>query len=144
VPILVVTTETRVTDVARARRAGATGIVHKPAPVESIMSEVRRLCATVPPEPTAAATTPGADGADQPVRVRWGSKTFRRFETFRPPNAAPQLVCPSCDRRLDYQNSRVGGVTDRFAEQWDRYVCPGTCGTFEYRHRTRKLRSLAS
>jgi hypothetical protein len=67
---------------------------------------------------------------------------FRRFDTSTPPHAVPFLVCPSCDRRLEYRKSRVGGVTSRFAEQWDEFICPATCGTFEYRHRTRKLRPV--
>jgi hypothetical protein len=140
-PILVITTETRLTELARARRAGATGILHKLAPLESILDEARRLCASVPQEGTEDSNTSGAD-SDESIAVRCGSKSFRRFETVRPPYAAPPLVCPSCDRRLEYRKSRVGGVSRRFAEQWDEYICPGTCGTFEYRHRTRMLRPI--
>ena len=140
-PIMVVTTETRLTEVARARRAGATTILHKPALVPAILDEARRLCTSPLPECTAASSTGSAD-AEEPIGARSNSKSFRRFETSTPPHAAPLLVCPSCDRRLEYRKSRVGGVTSRFAEQWDEFVCPATCGTFEYRHRTRKLRPV--
>jgi CheY-like chemotaxis protein len=135
-PIMVVTTETRMTEVARARRAGATTILHKPPLFHSILDEARRLCTGSIPESADANSTGSADAAEEPTGARRHSKSFRRFETSTPPHAAPVLVCPSCDRRLQYRKSRVGGVTNRFAEQWDEFVCPGTCGTFEYRHRT--------
>jgi CheY-like chemotaxis protein len=141
-PIMVVTTETRMTEVARARRAGATTILHKPALFQSILDEARRLCASPPAECTDASSAGSADAPEESAGARSHSKSFCRFETSTPPHAAPLLVCPSCDGQLEYRKSRVGGVTSRFAEQWDEFVCPGTCGTFEYRHRTRKLRPV--
>jgi DNA-directed RNA polymerase subunit RPC12/RpoP len=50
------------------------------------------------------------------------------------------LRCISCDAELAYHKSRIGGVTQRDAEQWDEFRCPRCRGAFEYRHRTRKLR----
>jgi predicted RNA-binding Zn-ribbon protein involved in translation (DUF1610 family) len=40
-----------------------------------------------------------------------------------------------------YEQSHIGGVSAKHPEQWDDFICP-TCGTFEYRHRTRKLRRV--
>jgi len=53
------------------------------------------------------------------------------------------LVCPNCDRALQYVRSHVGGVSARLSEQWDYYTCHGACGTFQYRQRTRRLRQVA-
>ena len=36
----------------------------------------------------------------------------------------------------------VGGVSARDPEQWDYYTCPGACGQFRYRQRTRKLQPV--
>lgn len=141
-PIMVVTTETRITEVARARRAGATTILHKPALFQSVLDEARRLCTSPLPECIDTNSTGSAEAAHESAGARRNSKLFRRFDTSTPPHAVPLLLCPSCDRRLEYRKSRVGGVTSRFAEQWDEFICPATCGTFEYRHRTRKLRPV--
>ena len=54
-----------------------------------------------------------------------------------------RLVCPNCDRPLQYVRSHVGGVSARLSEQWDYYTCHGACGTFQYRQRTRRLRRVA-
>jgi hypothetical protein len=62
-----------------------------------------------------------------------------RFTTTTPPLPPPELVCPSCDQKLAYECSHVGGVSDRHPEQWDAFRCT-SCGSFEYRQRTRKLR----
>jgi hypothetical protein len=55
----------------------------------------------------------------------------------------PPLVCPACDRALQYVRSHVGGVSERLPEQWDYYTCHGACGTFQYRQRTRRVRRVA-
>ena len=68
-------------------------------------------------------------------------KMHVRCTTTDPPTAPPALRCPKCDCALIYERSHLGGVSNRLAEQWDDYTCPA-CGTFEYRHRTRKLREL--
>ena len=67
------------------------------------------------------------------------SKAHQRFTTTAPPAEPPALTCPTCDRPLTYEQSHIGGVSDRHPEQWDDFTC-STCGTFQYRHRTRKLR----
>jgi len=67
------------------------------------------------------------------------TKVHARFTTTTPPALPPQLVCPLCDCPLTYEHSHIGGVNASHTEQWDRYVCGSSCGTFEYRQRTRKL-----
>jgi hypothetical protein len=69
------------------------------------------------------------------------SKSHQRFTTTVPPIEPPALTCPSCDHPLKYDHSHIGGVSDRHAEQWDYFAC-STCGPFQYRHRTRKLRRV--
>ena len=61
--------------------------------------------------------------------------------TTRPTPPAPDLMCPRCHRPLRYQNTAIGGVPGHL-ERWDTYSCL-TCGTFEYRHRTGDLKSIA-
>ena len=138
-PILVVTTETTVADVGRARRAGATAILHKPVVIEMVVAAARRLCEAPPTAndnaPSAATNDPG-DVRRAPKKVT----AFRRFDTSNPPHDVPNLACPSCGHVLHYQQSRVGGVNSANPEQWDLFVCQSACGSFEYRHRTRKLR----
>jgi hypothetical protein len=67
-------------------------------------------------------------------------RAFQRFKTTTPPLEPPELVCPACDHKLQYQGSHLGGVSDRHPEQWDEFRC-AACGPFEYRQRTRKLRA---
>jgi len=43
---------------------------------------------------------------------------------------------------LKYLHSHIGGVSARHSEQWDYFECPGACGTFQYRERTRRLRKV--
>jgi DNA-binding response OmpR family regulator len=69
-------------------------------------------------------------------------QSHQRFHTTTPPQEPPVLMCPSCDRALQYESSYVGGVSAEHLEQWDMFVC-AMCGTFEYRQRTRKLRRLS-
>ena len=77
--------------------------------------------------------TPNRGGADErPKRVRRAA-TF----TSTPDTAAPQLMCPTCDRPLIYRQTVISGI--RPIERWDYFDCR-TCGAFIYRDRTRKLR----
>jgi hypothetical protein len=77
------------------------------------------------------------------VQAKALSRTFHRHDTTKPPTAPPDLVCPVCDRRLVYQRSHIGGVSERHAEQWDDYECLAGCGVFQYRQRTRTLRKVS-
>src|SRR5438105_13506359 len=66
-------------------------------------------------------------------------KRTRRPATFTstPDTAAPQLLCPTCDRPLVYRQTVISGVKP--IERWDYFECK-SCGPFVYRDRTRKLR----
>ena len=66
----------------------------------------------------------------------------RRVATFTsaPAVPAPELVCPTCDTPLTYQQTVISGVKP--IERWDYFECR-TCGEFVYRDRTRKLRATA-
>jgi two-component system chemotaxis response regulator CheY len=151
VPILIVTRETRRTDLERARAAGADAILAKPAPLDVLLNEVLRLLApfTESHQKPATARASGAEHQTQLASVSARSKVrpgktqaqaHLRFETTKPRARPPDMVCPSCDRLLVYKCSHIGGVNSGLPEQWDDYVCPASCGTFEYRQRTRKLR----
>jgi hypothetical protein len=70
------------------------------------------------------------------------SRTHLRGETDLPPSSPPDLICPDCDRPLEYKSSQVGGVSERNAEQWDYFSCTAGCGMFQYRQRTRKVRKV--
>jgi len=70
------------------------------------------------------------------------SKAHQRFVTTLPEAPPLPTVCPLCDRPLEYVQSHTGGISERQSEQWDCYTCPNGCGTFEYRHRTRRLRRV--
>jgi hypothetical protein len=66
-------------------------------------------------------------------------KTHRRAQfTSNPETPAPQLLCPACDTPLVYRKTVLNGVQP--IERWDFFECR-TCGPFEYRHRTRRLRA---
>jgi CheY-like chemotaxis protein len=145
IPILVVTADARPTHIDRARRVGADAVLVKPASIDAVMAEIQRLVA----EPRGgdssftqararnapAESLPNATSTRRTPR----SKLLSRFTTTTPPATPPRLVCPSCDAPLTYEYSYVGGVNDANGEQWDHYACGVSCGTFAYRHRTRKL-----
>ena len=135
VPILVVTSETRIAELARATRAGADAVLTKPSAPEMVVAELRRLVERsprfYPPPPL-----PSPAGR-RTVLV----KAHRRITTTTPPDPPAHLNCPICGRRLRYEQTYIGGVSSRHAERWDYFSCL-TCGQFQYRYRTRKLRRL--
>jgi CheY-like chemotaxis protein len=138
VPILVVTAEARPIGADGARRAGANAVLIKPTTPEQLVAETRRLLSDRrdPDRSGSPDTLPTLESSHLRLRL---SKSFARFVTTMPPASPPQLFCPSCDEPLTYEHSYVGGVSAKNAEQWDVYVCPRSCGKFQYRHRTRKL-----
>jgi two-component system, chemotaxis family, chemotaxis protein CheY len=150
VPILVVTTDSRPSQIARAQAAGASAVMAKPVDPDRILESLQRLTEAVAERDTRAAATQQSivaqrqmpDGSPPITRQRMQSRTCERRMTTTPPLEPPGAVCPDCDRRLSYQNSQIGGVTNRESEQWDYYRCPGRCGSYQYRHRTRKLRRI--
>jgi two-component system, cell cycle response regulator DivK len=148
VPILALAADAAEREVERILRAGATSILIKPVAADALLSELRRLAvardAVAAPaiEVVAAVALPLTTTGAPRKRVA-KSKLHLRCTTTTPPVEPPTLRCPSCDGPLTYERSHLGGVSQRQPEQWDDYTCP-TCGTFEYRHRTRKLRELAA
>jgi CheY-like chemotaxis protein len=135
-PIVMLAADDRPIDADRARRAGATAVLVKPCPPDALFAELSRIDEQPPPPSSEARVTRAAAN----VQARAESRRYERYTTTTPPHAPPQLRCPQCDGTLQYEESYVGGVTPKFAEQWDQFHCPSGCGTFQYRHRTRSLR----
>jgi len=84
------------------------------------------------------------DGSRRPARyaawpegVHMRKNATARLTTY-PNTPAPQCFCPVCGRPLAYRQTVDNGVSP--IERWDLYECR-TCGPFEYRDRTRRLRS---
>jgi CheY-like chemotaxis protein len=151
IPIVVVTAEARERELARIR-GWANAVLVKPALPDLVLREVERCLSNGRDTPQvsreATAETAGTPwdpvsaGTDAGARRRTAFvKAHTRFVTKQPPLTPPTLTCPSCDRALEYEESYVGGVSQRHAEQWDYYECCA-CGTFQYRQRTRKLRRV--
>jgi len=147
-PILVLTGDVLPEQIQLAREAGADLVLTKPCLPDALAAAIRRLTdsGAAPDAASAgAASNPaGHATADPPRRSSPRppslARTHQRYQTATPPLAPPALLCPICDAPLQYERSHVGGVSGRHPEQWDDYVCPRSCGAFQYRHRTRKLR----
>jgi len=148
IPIVVVTTIAP-DELARAQRAGADSVLVKRCAPQTLLSEVRRLMLRARElrrtsnEIRLRAATQLAK-SDDLLRIRRQrrtlSRTFARFGTTDPPIKPPALSCPGCLKPPHYQRSHLGGVSEKQPEQWDYYECTSGCGTFQFRHRTRKLR----
>lgn len=136
VPIVVVTTESRPTELEHARDAGADLVLTKPVPLDVLLAEIQRLLQR--PEGTNEFGATRQLVTSEQRRLSQ-AKALRRFETTTPSAKPPALSCPSCGNPLIYERSHIGGVNSRHPEQWDDYGCEA-CGAFVYRHRTRKLR----
>jgi DNA-binding response OmpR family regulator len=148
VPILIVTAEAHPSELDRIRKAGADAVLVKPTPPDSLVREVQRLItrsanAHRSAAPSDRAAQSGASAQMRPDGHRTAlAKSHARFKTTTPSLRPPALSCPSCDGALKYQESHIGGVSDRHSEQWDYFVCETGCGTFQYRQRTRKVRRV--
>lgn len=149
VPILVLTTDSRPSQAARARAAGASLVMVKPVNPDRLLEGLQQLTEAAWERASLATTTPQSGDVQfhqtdspAPIRKRMRSRTYERRVTTTPPLAPPDTICPDCDSRLSYRSSHIGGVTDRDSEQWDYYRCPRQCGSYQYRHRTRKLRRI--
>ena len=148
-PIMVVTSDCRPAALKRALIAGADVVLAKPCAGEVLSTQATRLILGdfnrggrqaprergADPEPAAS---PAVLGNARGIK----SRSHKRYDTTEPPAPPPALRCPSCDRSLSYASSHVGGVSARDPEQWDYYTCPGECGQFRYRQRTRKLQRV--
>jgi len=125
----------------RARVVAADARLAKPCMPDMLVAEIQRLR----PHRLAARQSNG-HVPSKPLasrRLRPAIKAFVRFDTTHPPLMPPPLHCPLCDGPLRYVRSHVGGVSSRHAEQWDYFECP-SCGAFQYRQRTRKLRAVGA
>jgi CheY-like chemotaxis protein len=150
VPILIVTADTRPSEVSRARTI-ADAVLTKPTMPDAVANEVQRLLLPMKTARDSSACVAAAGAADKsttlsvlsPHRRSVLVKTHSRFSTTTPSVAPPRLKCPSCDVPLKYDLSYVGGVSDRHPEQWDYFSC-STCGTFQYRQRTHRVRRIVS
>lgn len=140
VPIVVVTGEARSAELKHVHRIGANGVILKPATSDALLSVVRRLLSVrqLPTDTIANAFAPARQGDSKRMAL---AKLHQRCATTTPPASPPSLMCPSCERPLVYEQSHIGGVSAKYPEQWDVFTCP-SCGKFEYRHRTRKLRRV--
>jgi DNA-binding response OmpR family regulator len=115
VPIVMITADAREAALSLARKAGADGVLVKPAPVDRILAEVRRLLVSSPP----AVSHANGESSRSPASVR----------------------CPACDRPLVHERTHLGGVRAS-REQWDDYICDRCGDRYQYRHRTRRLSRL--
>jgi CheY-like chemotaxis protein len=144
-PIVVATSDGTVSSVQRARTAGASAVLLKPFTIDPFIATIREVleAQALPPAPVAPAT-PSQELLERAARSgsRMKARIHQRYVTVTPPLTPPVLICPSCERRLDYVNSQIGGVNASQPEQWDRFDCAAGCGAFHYRHRTRQLRRL--
>jgi twitching motility two-component system response regulator PilG len=110
-PVLVITSADGSSELDRARKAGADGVLVKPVSSEDLLQQIQRLLG-------------------QPIASTSGATTSNR-------NA--DLACPSCGRVLVFERTHSGGV-GRSLDQCDEFRCPGLCGRYVYRPRTRQLR----
>ncbi len=152
-PIVLVTGDTTPATVTRARSLGADRVLGTPCSSGALLQAVTLGRNRIWTPPDVQSTVLGSKlpetGSGGRVehssgrRSRFLVAAHRRFETTTPPIPPPLLVCPSCDRPLQYVRSHVGGVSARLSEQWDYYTCHRACGTFQYRQRTRRLRQVS-
>ena len=140
VPIVVVTGDARGTELEHVHRIGADGIIVKPTTSDALLSVVGPLLTArqLPDDTISNSCAPARQGDHKRMAL---AKLHQRCATTTPPASPPSLKCPACDRPLLYEQSHIGGVSSKHSEQWDDFTCP-SCGKFEYRHRTRKLRRV--
>jgi CheY-like chemotaxis protein len=154
IAIVFVTGDAYADDVQHAQTVGADAVLVKPCLPDTLLSEIRRLlqqsrdirgrarAATAKMHVQLEKSRELIERSLQHRQRRLTlSRAHQRVQTVEPPAAPPALVCPTCDLSLQYRRSHVGGVNARHQEQWDYYEC-ASCGTFQYRHRTRKLRKV--
>ena len=152
IPIVLVTAERVDIDGERAETAGADAVLTKPCPPATLFAEIQRLVhlsADLRERSRAARERMHGQIARSETlldrsrtRRRMLNSAHTRHDTTTPPIAPPLLKCPECDQPLRYVRSHIGGVTAQNSEQWDYFECTATCGTFQYRERTRKLRRV--
>lgn len=150
IPVVMLTADA----LQRATTSGADGVLSKPCLPAVLQAEIQRVLAISRDLSSRAAaarekvhaqvasSTKRLDRARESARPAPLSHAYNRHDTTAPPVAPPDLICPECDHPLLYLRSHIGGVSARYAEQWDYFDCSAGCGTFQYRERTRKLRKV--
>lgn len=150
VPIILLTAQPSLVSADHARSVGANAVLLKPFLMDAFIQTIKHVldaCAAdgADPDPisgvdrnvgTAMART------RQRSRSSMKSHSYERYVTTLPPRVPPPLRCPTCDCALVYVRSQVGGVSATNPEQWDLFECPANCGSFEYRQRTKFVKSL--
>lgn len=153
-PIVFVTADAYADHVKRAERAGADAVLVKPCLPQTLFNELCRLLkqSTDLRDRLRIARDSLAEQLERSdflisrsprMRRQTLNRAHSRHDTTSPPADPPALVCPACDQPLRYVRSHIGGVNAQNAEQWDYYECAGSCGTFQYRQRTRRLRRVS-
>jgi DNA-binding response OmpR family regulator len=154
-PIVVVTGDAYPSDLERAHAAGADAVLIKPCLPDRLAVEIKRVLSQSQEIRQRAREARNAIagqlqraedalGRSRTLTRKYNLKlTHKRGETTTPPVTPLLLRCPVCDGALAYQRSHIGGVSARHQEQWDYFVCPDGCGTFQYRVRTRKVRKVS-
>jgi CheY-like chemotaxis protein len=153
IAIVFVTGDGADTDIRRALAAGASRVLVKPCLPDRLLLEIKQLLGTevasVEPTRLPSSMTSKRPERQMPIIDRRTTRrvmlnhVHQRGMTADPKTAPPDLVCPNCYQPLRYVNSYLGGVSERHPEQWDYFECQTGCGTFQYRHRTRKLRQIS-
>jgi len=132
IPLIVVTADVLGGSMDRAREAGADVVLAKPCLPDALVGAALRALTSSGHSPAVAAHRSGD-------LVRRAYRNARATQLA--PSEPPTLSCPKCERGLRYERSYLGGVS-LHKEQWDYYLCPGGCGRFCYRQRTRKMRRV--
>ena len=134
-PILIQTGAPDAARLPHATRAAVDGVVIKPGPPTVILEAIRRLLherAPILPRPSGEKSSGCAPARDD-------GSVF----TSSPSVAPPLFDCPICRRVLIYRRTCLRRVSRDRIERWDDFDC-GSCGQFQYRWRTRKLRHLTN
>jgi len=142
IPILLLADDAEEAQIAKAKDAGVDRVLLKPCALDQLLEGITAMLGTAA-APRPPRFVPARLLASEPPRRRPRSRLHVRGETTTPPMSPPRLRCPVCDRPLTYHKSYVGGVSANYCEQWDDYQCSSSCGGFQYRQRTRKLRRLS-
>ena len=154
IPFVFVTADATAVSLSRAQQSGADAVITKPCLPAAILRamaaviargrDARRrsqeLTAKAEQQLAAAQVLIEQAGA-QRLTLK---KAHLRGDTTEPPSPPQLLRCGACDRQLQYVRSHIGGVSSKYSEQWDYFVCSFGCGEFEYRVRTRKLRKISA
>ena len=135
VAVVMIVADARPADLVRVKQCGASALVTKPASVDAVLAEGRRVFEEA--QGSILRDAAHLQRVEAAIEARRAAGDDGVAKTRA---AGPRLVCPSCHRPLDFESTHIGG-SGREVERWDRLVCNGGgCGDFDYRHRTRTLR----